>query len=89
MYQTSEIRTVTSKIVVPDTAGQSSIIVANVYTGATGAILKIYDGTSAGGTLIATIDASSKSSHLIMRKCETGIFLDLSVAAADCAITYQ
>jgi hypothetical protein len=87
MYRRSTIRTVSSKIVAPANVG-ATILIANVYTGAAGAILKIYEGTDATGELIATIDASSKSSHAILQEMSSGIFVDLSVAAADCAITY-
>ena len=60
----------------------------NVNTGAAGAILKIYEGGSASGILVATIDASTKSGQSFGVYMKDGIFLDLSVGNADCTIGY-
>lgn len=60
----------------------------NINTGATSAVFKLYDGTSASGTLIATIDASTKSSHAYGVLCNGGIFFDLSGGNADITVGY-
>lgn len=60
----------------------------NINTGASSAIFKVYDGTSASGTLVATIDASTKSSHAYGVICNGGIFYDLSGGNADVTVGY-
>jgi hypothetical protein len=81
------IASVSSATVAPS-GGGAEVWTVNVNTGAASAILKIYDGTSASGTLVATIDASSKSSHCFGVLCPNGIFWDLSGGTADCTIGY-
>lgn len=85
MFRSATIRTVTTTIV---TNGPGTLWTVNINSGSAGAILKIYNGTSASGTLVAQIDASSKSGHSYGIYCREGIFLDLSVGAADCTIGY-
>lgn len=58
----------------------------NVSTGASSAVLTIYDGTDANGTVVCVIDASSKSSHYFGRKCNNGIYAALSGGNADVTI---
>lgn len=87
MFHYAVIRTV-STLVVAQADGAAILWTVNVNTGAAGAILKIYDGTSSSGTLIATIDASTKSSHAFGVMCNKGIFVDLSVGTADCTIGF-
>jgi hypothetical protein len=87
MINYSVIKTVTTKVVAP--GGPAALWTVNVNTGAAGAILKIYDGTSSAGTLVATIDASTKSSQCFGVRCPNGIFADLSVGTADCTIGYE
>lgn len=60
----------------------------NVNTGAASAVFKIYDGTSASGTLVATIDASTKSSHAYGVICNGGVYYDLSGGNADVTVGF-
>jgi hypothetical protein len=81
----SRISSITNKIV---TSGSAVLWTVNVNTGAASGVLKIYNGTSLGGTLIAVIDATSKSSHCYGILCPSGIFIDLTGGAADCTVGY-
>jgi hypothetical protein len=66
------------------------VVTVSVNTGAASAVFKIYDGTTAGGTLIATIDATSKSNFVFFVKCTThNLFYALSGGAADVTIAYD
>ena len=68
--------------------GGATLWTVNVNTGAPSAILKIYDGESAAGTLIAEIDASSKSSVAYGCLCDDGIYWQLSGGNAQVTIGY-
>lgn len=81
------LRSTGTKLVAP-ASGSACLWTANINTGATNAVLKIYDGVSTAGTLVATIDASTKSSHAFGVTCNNGIFLDLSGGNADCTVGY-
>lgn len=58
----------------------------NVNTAAGSAVLKIYNGTSASGELVASIDASGKGSFVYGVAMKDGIFYDLSGGNADVTI---
>jgi hypothetical protein len=81
----SRIASVSNKVV---TSGSAVLWTVNVNTGIASGVLKIYNGTSLSGTLIAVIDATSKSSHCYGILCNQGIFIDLSGGAADCTVGY-
>lgn len=87
MLRYATIKTVTTRQV-SGTGGGAVLWTVNVNTGAAGAVLKIYDGVNVNGILVATIDASTKSSHSYGVMCNEGIFLDLSIGAADCTVGY-
>lgn len=66
--------------------GSSVLWTVNVNTGAVSAVLTIYDGTSASGTVVAVIDAASKGSWTYGVLCDDGIFAVLSGGNADVTI---
>ena len=66
--------------------GDAELWTVNVNTSAASAVLKIYDGTSTSGTLVAQIDASNQGSYCYGVRCKNGIFADLSGGNADCTI---
>lgn len=68
--------------------GDAELWTVNINTGAASATLKIYDGTSATGTLVAQIDATTKSSHCYGIFCRGGIYYDLSGGNADVTIGF-
>lgn len=66
------------------------LLLVTVNTGGAGAVLKIYDGTSSSGTLIATIDASSRGTlTYAVRTSSHNLFWQLSTAAADITLVYD
>lgn len=70
-------------------AGHTNLVSVSVNTGASGAILKIYDGVSAAGTLVAQIDASVVGSYWFGgTRLANGLFFDLSVGNADVTIVW-
>lgn len=85
-FQPAFIKTVSTKLITPSGTKICTLGSVNVNTGAPAAVLKIYDGQDATGTLYATIDASTKSSQFFGVQFANGIFLDLSGGAADCTI---
>ena len=85
MFQAKRISTATTMLVAPANGG-STLWTVNVNTGAAGAVLTIYRGTDATGTVIAVIDASTKSSHTYGVLCDEGIFVEQTVGAADITI---
>lgn len=60
----------------------------NVNTGATSAVVTIYNAESASGTPVAVIDASAPISRCYAIYCPGGIFVDLSGGNADVTIGY-
>ena len=82
------INTVSNKQIAP-AGGDAQLWTVNINTAAAGAILKLYDGTSTSGTLVATIDASKNGSYCYGVVCKGGIFIDLSIGTADCTIGYR
>lgn len=66
--------------------GVCTLWTVNINTGATSAVLTIYDNTAGSGTKLATIDASSKSSHVYGVGAATGIYAVLSGGNADVTI---
>lgn len=70
--------------------GAGELWSVNINTGAAGAVLKIYNNTSAvAGDLIATIDASATACFWYGIYCPKGIFAVLSVGNADVTIGYR
>lgn len=59
----------------------------NINTGASSAVLTLRNGT-VGGSIIAVIDATTKSSHAFGTLHKTGIYYDLSGGNADVTIGY-
>ncbi len=60
----------------------------NVNTGATSAVLTIYNSATASGTPVAIIDASAPISRCYGVYCPDGIFVDLSGGNADVTVGY-
>ena len=60
-----------------------------VGVGATSAVVKIYDGTSASGTQIAQITATAAFYCELDAVCKTGCFVDVSGGAAIVTVTYD
>jgi len=59
--------------------------------GVTGAVLTLYDGTSAAGTVLAVIDTTQNVQTLLYNlACTTGLFIAYSgTTAGDITITWQ
>lgn len=76
----------TGNLACAPSGGHAFLGTVNVNTGAASATFSIYDGTSASGTLIAVIDASSKSSHYYGVRCPNGIFCVLAAGNADVTV---
>lgn len=74
---------------VAEAGGGAVLWNVNINTGASGAVLNIYDGTSTSGILVASIDCSQIATVWYAVYCPNGIFYDLTVAAADVTIGYQ
>lgn len=87
MFVYRPIRTV-SNFAVGGPGSAVTLGTVNVDTAAASAVLKIYDGTSASGTLVASIDASAKGSYTYLTRLPNGMFVDLSGGTADCTIGY-
>lgn len=71
-------------------AGTSVTLVAiNVNTGAASAVLTVYDGVDATGTVVATIDASAKGSYWFGGvRLPAGLCVVLSGGTADVTVTF-
>lgn len=82
MFQFKRVSTVTSLKV----SGPGMLGTVNVNTGATSAVLTIYDAESASGSPVAVIDASAPISRGYFIYCHNGIFVDLSGGNADVTI---
>ena len=85
MFQFKRFSTVASGRV----SGPGTLWTVNVNTGATSAVLTIYNSDAASGTPVAVIDASSPSSRAYGVYCSNGIFVDLSGGNADVTIGYS
>ena len=59
-----------------------------VGTGAASAVVSVYDGQSASGTKIATIDASAKGYYDFECVCKDGLTVVLSGGNADITVIY-
>jgi hypothetical protein len=80
------IKTISNGQVAPGAAQLWSV---NINTGTFGAVLKIYNDTSAvTANLVATIDASAVVRLWFGVYCQRGIFYDLSAGASDVTIGY-
>lgn len=79
--------TATGSGIIADADGEATLWTVNINTGATSAILKLYDGVAATGTPI-TIDATTKSSHAYGFAMRNGIYYDLSGGNADVTVGY-
>lgn len=66
--------------------GGARLFTVNVNTGATSAVLTIYNGTDANGDVVAVIDASAAGSFFYGVKCNDGIYAALSGGDADVTI---
>lgn len=88
MLRYRHVSTISSGLIAPTSSG-AVLWNVNVNTGSAGALLKIYDGTSTSGTLVASIDCSQIATLWYAVYCPSGIFFDLSVGAADVTIGYQ
>ena len=86
-FQSARLTSVTGINVAPAN-GNAVLHTVNINTGAVSARLDIYDGTSTGGNLKASIDATSKSSHYFGFVCPNGIYANLVGGAADVSIGY-
>ena len=73
--------------VAPDNGG-AVLGAVNINTGAANATFTIYDGTSASGTVVAVLDASTKTCHFFGVNCPNGIFCVLAVGNADVTVSY-
>lgn len=59
----------------------------NVSTGTASAVVTVYQGTSTSGTVVDTIDASSKStSHYDGARFPDGLFVKLTAGAAKVSV---
>ncbi len=57
-----------------------------IGTGAASAVVTVYDGQSASGTVIATIDASAKGFYDFECVCKNGVFVALTGGNADTTV---
>jgi hypothetical protein len=64
--------------IIANTRGNAILWTVNVNKGVAGSTLKIYDGVSSSGTLVAEVDASTKSSHGYGVHCQQGIYFELT-----------
>lgn len=76
-------------MVVAEAGGSAILWTVNVNTGAPSATVTVYDGEDANGNIVAIIDATTKSSHAYMRKCNAGIYVVLAGGNADVTVGYQ
>lgn len=85
-YRGKNITTQTTTQVTP---GPAKLLAVNVNTGATSAVCTIYDATAGTTNVIATIDASSKSTNVYGIYLANGIRVVTSGGNADITITYE
>lgn len=72
--------------------GRSVLRRVTVNKGTASAVVAIYDATAAvgtGGTLIASIDASSKSNALYDVECNNGVYVNMTGANADVTVSVE
>lgn len=87
MYRSLNITSIASGLV---SGPGSELGTVNINTGAGSAVLTLYNALSADANKkIATIDASTKSSHAFVVYCEIGLFYALSGGNADVTIGFQ
>lgn len=87
MYRSKHISSTGTGIVAQP--GGAELGTVNINTGAASAVLTLYNGTSGSGTVVAVVDASTKSSHAFVVLCENGIYYDLAGGNADVTIGFQ
>lgn len=68
----------------------SSVVLGTVNVGvaAASAVVKVYNGTSAAGTQVAQIDATTTGSYGFLVTLDAGLFVDLSGGNADVTVGY-
>lgn len=87
MYRSLNITSITTGLV---SGAGAELGTVNINTGAGSAVLTLYNALSADAAKkIATIDASTKSSHAFVIYCENGLFYALSGGNADVTIGFQ
>lgn len=84
MFHFKRFSTVTSGRV----SGPGTLWTVNVNTGASSAVVTVYDSDAASGTPVAVIDASAPISRAYGVYCHNGIFVDVSGGNADVTIGY-
>lgn len=89
MIRAKHVAAISSGQVVGGVNAWPTLWSVNVNTAAGSAVLKIYNGTSAAGELIASIDASGKGSYVYGVGLKDGIFYDLSGGNADVTIGFE
>lgn len=60
-----------------------------VNTAAVGAVVKVYDGVDATGTLVCSVDASTVQGPWYGYYCKSGIFAVMSGGNADFSLGYR
>lgn len=70
-------------------ANQGNVAAVNVNTGASSAVLTLYDGLDNTGNVAAVIDASSSCSKVYLVHFHTGIYYTLAGGNADITISYD
>jgi len=69
--------------------GHPRLIAINVNKGAASAVVTVYNGASAAGSVVATIDASAASSHWYGGiRCPNGLEVVQSGGASDFTVSY-
>lgn len=84
-----KFRHIAAQGTVPVTEGRAALMTVNVNTGATSAVLTIYNGTAIAANKVAVIDASTASSKGFGVQCEAGILAVLAGGDADVTIGYR
>jgi hypothetical protein len=68
--------------------GPCELGIINVNTGASSAVVTVYDNTAGSGTKIATIDAAAANSFVYGRRCSVGLTIVVSGGAADVTVCF-
>jgi hypothetical protein len=71
------------------TGSHSTLTSVAINTAGAGAVLTVYDGTDAGGNVVAVIDAGSAGTLWFDVDCHNGIFFALATTNADITIGYE
>jgi hypothetical protein len=70
-----------------DAKSEAHLLRINVSTAAASAVVTVYHGTSTSGTVMDTIDASSKgTSHYDHARFPNGLFVKLTGGNAKCSV---